>query len=237
MQHDFLLLDRSGSMAGRWNEAISAINSYVHELAKNKTDTGVTLAVFDSGHDGKLDFQIIRERIIPSTWKDVTSTEVSPRNGTPLNDATAKILDLAEAGGYEKLALIIMTDGEENSSREFKDPATIKARLDKFRTKGYQVIYLGADFDNQTQATSYGAGYGQTISTSAANFTSTMRATAIKRGLYGSGIGSDMSYSALEKTRAASKTAVDVLDGDETGGITPTPKTDTTTPKVKNTTI
>src|SRR4051812_39328646 len=98
MQHDFILLDRSGSMAGLWSEALSSINSYVKKLADDKIDTGVTLATFDG--EGGLTFDVIRDRIIPSTWKPVSDADATPRGMTPLNDATGKIVALANAGNY-----------------------------------------------------------------------------------------------------------------------------------------
>jgi hypothetical protein len=81
-QHDFILLDRSGSMESLWVEALSSINSYVKKLTDDKIDTGVTLAMFDADV-GQLDFRIIRDRIIPSTWKPVTSVDAIPRGMPP----------------------------------------------------------------------------------------------------------------------------------------------------------
>ena len=195
MQHDFILLDRSGSMSTRWTEAVGSVNAYVEELAKKSVDTGVTLAVFDTGS-----FEVIRDRIAPSTWKAVEVTEVSPRGGTPLNDSTAKLLDLAEKGNYDKVAIIIMTDGAENASREYST-AAIKKRLDTVRAKGWQVIFLGADFENQAQASSLGNLAGQTIMASAANMAGTMRHTASLRAAYGVS-GQAMSYSDEDKRKA-----------------------------------
>lgn len=197
MNHDFILLDRSGSMQDRWTEAINSINGYVKKLAEDKVDTGVTMAVFD-GQNG-LDFQVIRERIIPSTWNPVTTKEFEPRGMTPLNDAIGRIVALAKAGNYDKLALIIMTDGHENASREDKSGAIAKRLLDECRAKGWQVIFLGADFDNTKQAAGLGNAAGQTVSVSAANLVGSLRATASKRSSYGL-TGQAMSYSDEEKT-------------------------------------
>ena len=47
MQHDFILLDRSGSMQALWSEALHSVNAYVKKLAEDQIDTGVTLATFD----------------------------------------------------------------------------------------------------------------------------------------------------------------------------------------------
>ena len=43
----YILLDRSGSMLGRWSEAFSSINTYVDELSKSKVKSLVTVALFD----------------------------------------------------------------------------------------------------------------------------------------------------------------------------------------------
>jgi len=204
MQHDFILLDRSGSMEPLWIEAINSVNDYVKKLADQNVDTGVTLAVFD-GHDG-LSFDVVRDRIIPSTWKPVDPKEVSPRGMTPLNDATAKIVGLANAGingtPYEKVAIIIMTDGHENASRELT-VAQAKKLLDDCRAKGWQVIFLGANFDNAAQAASYGTQATQTIASSAKNLRATMDATASLRASYATGRTRGMEYSAEQKHKAA----------------------------------
>lgn len=206
MQHDFILLDRSGSMGGSmWDEALGAINGYVHKLAAEGVDTGVTLAVFDSNEP----FVVIRDRITPKTWKDVTNADASPRGSTPLNDATGKLLDLAEKGSpfggqYEKVAIIIMTDGHENSSQEYT-VEKIKARLDTARGNGWAVIFLGANFDNASQAFSYGARTDSTINSSMKNMSGTMSLMAGKRASY-SAVGASaatMDWSDKEKTEAA----------------------------------
>lgn len=203
MQHDFILLDRSGSMGGSmWTEAISAVNSYVHNLTKEKVDTGVTLAVFDTGVDGKLDFQVIRDRIIPSTWRDVGVNEIKPRGSTPLNDATARIVQLADAGKYDKVAIIIMTDGHENASREYTDVTKIKALLDACRAKNWQVIFLGANFDNAAQAKSYGNAANQTVFVAAGNLAASASHLSHTRSAYGL-TGATMDFDAKAKADLA----------------------------------
>lgn len=201
LQHDFILLDRSGSMSGTlWVEALNSVNSYVKRLAEEKVDTGVTLAVFDtSSTDGSLAFEIIRDRIVPSTWKEVTAAEVTPRNSTPLNDATAKIISLAEAGNYEKVVIVIMTDGQENASREYT-VAQIKDRLEGCRKKQWVVIFLGANFDNASQATNYGNAGGNTAMVSTFNLCASGTMLGSKRAAYGaSGVASSMSFTNEEK--------------------------------------
>ncbi len=161
MQHDFILLDRSESMGrrGLWAEALASVNVYVAKLAEEQVDTGVTLVTFDR-YQGELTFDVIRDRITPPTWRPVSILDADPRGSTPLNDAAFRLVHLADGGGYDKVAVIIMTDGEENTSREHPNPRgqqEVRALLDERRAKGWQVIFLGADFDNRAQAAGYGA--------------------------------------------------------------------------------
>lgn len=198
MQHDFVLLDRSGSMSSLWVEALSSINSYVQKLADDKVDTGVTLAVFDS--EG---FDVIRDRIIPSTWRQVSSADAMPRGMTPLSDAVGKIVDLADRGNYDKVAILIMTDGHENSSRELS-VADAKKLLDRCRAKNWQVIFLGADFDNAQQAASYGTHSASTVQAAKGNLRASTASIAGKRATYGVS-GQSIIFSDEEKAQLAAK--------------------------------
>lgn len=205
MQHDFILLDRSGSMRDLWREAISSVNGYVAKLAADNVDTGVTLATFDMPAT-TLAFDVIRDRIIPSTWKIVETTEAEPRGWTPLNDAIGKIVDRAKAGKYDKVAIIIMTDGQENASKELSvDQA--KKLLDDCRAMGWQVIFLGANFDNAAQAASYGTQARNTVRSSSVNLAQSMNFMAGKRAAYASAaVGQSagtMDFSDLEKQQLA----------------------------------
>ena len=201
MQHDFILLDRSGSMVSLWTEALSSVNAYVAKLAEEGVDTGVTLACFDTGPTGNVSFDILRDRITPATWHPVSSEDAKPRGGTPLNDATGKIVALADAGGYDKVAIVIMTDGEENSSRELTvDQA--KALLDRCRGKNWQVIFLGANFDNAKQAKSFGNAAFSTASVPAAELANATVALASSRSAYGK-TGAAMGFSDEDKRKLA----------------------------------
>lgn len=201
MQHDFILLDRSGSMSSLWGEALSAVNAYVKKLADDKVDTGVTLAVFDG--QGGLEFNVIRDRIIPSTWMPVSSADAVPRGMTPLSDAVGRVVALANAGNYDKVAIIIMTDGHENASQELT-VAQAKKLLDDCRAKNWQVMFLGADFDNTSQAAAYGNVVGSTVSIAPQNLTTGFMAMAATRTAYGA-TGAAMVFSDEEKQKLAER--------------------------------
>jgi hypothetical protein len=198
MQHDFILLDRSRSMQSLWGEALSAVNSYVAKLAADGIDTGVTLATFDTDQ-GRFCFDVIRDRIVPGTWKPVSNADAGPRGMTPLSDAVGRIVALAKGGNYDRLAIIIMTDGQENASKELSVSAA-KALLDDCRAKNWQVIFLGADFDNVTQAAAYGNAAFSTVRSSARNLGATMGVVAESRKCYAAS-GAAMQFTDEQKRR------------------------------------
>lgn len=205
MQHDFILLDRSGSMGNLWVEAISSINGYVAKLAYDNVDTGVTLATFDSAEmRGPMSFDVIRDRITPSTWRKVDTNEIAPRGWTPLSDAVGKIVARAKAGDYDKVAIIVMTDGIENASTELT-VTQAKLLLDQCRARGWQVIFLGANFDNAAQARSYGTQSINTVAMGVGNFARATTDMANKRAAYGA-TGQAMNFTDTEKQSLAGQT-------------------------------
>jgi len=196
-QHDYILLDRSGSMASRWSDALGGVNAYVQGLAKDKETKNilVTVAVFDSAGP----FDVLRKDVVASAWKPIGDHEVSPRGMTPLYDAVGRLVTVADADAPEKSAIVIMTDGHENESREHNRESA-KKLLDRCRARGWQVIFLGADFDNAAQGADLGNLRGQTMSVDSANFAETMSATASMRASYGAR-GVAMNYSDEDRAR------------------------------------
>jgi hypothetical protein len=181
----YILLDRSGSMQSLWVEALSSVNSFAKELA-NKTDgpavdSHITLAVFDS-QEG-LQFDVLRRKQPALHWENVTDKHATPRGMTPLLDAIARIIALAEADNPDKAVIVMMTDGAENASREVKREG-IKAALDRVKGKGWEVVFLGANFDNISDAGSVGVDRGQQMAMSAGTMDVSMSRLAKKSRFY-----------------------------------------------------
>jgi hypothetical protein len=183
--HAYLLLDRSGSMQSLWVEALSSINAYARELA-NKTDgdavdSHVTLAIFD-GQEG-LQFDLLRRQVPALHWESVTDREAAPRGMTPLLDALGRIIALAEADNPDRAVIVVMTDGQENASREVtRDGA--RAALERVKKKGWDVVFLGANFDNIDDAVSVGVAGAQQMAMSPGTMDRSMAAMARKSRAY-----------------------------------------------------
>lgn len=200
--NDYILIDRSGSMSTKWSETLGAVNAYVAQLKKDKATGTVTVATFDKTDTTQ--FDVIRDGVTISKWKNITNEDATPRGYTPLFDAIGKIVAKAEKANAKKTVLVVVTDGEENASSETTREGA-KVALERFKEKGWQVLFLGADFDAFAQAGSVGVGRGQTISATAANYSNTMTGMAMSRGMYASGSAACMSFSDDDRAKAVKK--------------------------------
>jgi hypothetical protein len=182
----YILLDRTGSMESIWDEALTSVNAYAEELAKDdvgpEVDASVSLAVFDA-QDG-LQFDMLRRNENPETWKPVTNDEASPRGMTPLFDAIGRIMTVAEADNPGRAVIVVMTDGEENSSTELTKE-NVKDRLDRARDKGWEIVFLGAEFANFADASSVGVSAEKSMAVSKDGMEETMRRLSTKSKSYG----------------------------------------------------
>jgi hypothetical protein len=181
----YILLDRSGSMQSLWVEALSSVNAFAKELA-NKTDgpvvdSHVTLAVFDS-QEG-LHFDVLRKKQPALHWDNVTDKDASPRGMTPLLDAMVRIISLAESDNPDKAIIVVMTDGQENASREVTRDG-VKAALDRVKAKGWETVFLGANFDNIADASSVGVVGDKQMAMSAGTMNASMARLAKKSRFY-----------------------------------------------------
>ena len=164
-----LLLDRSGSMSTNKIETINAVNSYTSGLMK-KFKGRFTMTQFDS--EG---IDIVQDNVKIKDIKLLTEHSYQPRSMTPLLDAIGMTLDKTKTKGYENVIFVIVTDGQENHSKEYK-LSDIRAKLEKKRKKGWQVMYIGADVDAFAEASQMGIAAGQTLNYGKAHSVATMDA-------------------------------------------------------------
>lgn len=191
----YILLDRSGSMATLWNEAIGSINGYVDEL---KNSDKVHFAVFDSvSHDVLRDVKV-------KDWKDVSAEEVQPRGGTPLYDSVGKIMAVAEEASATKTVLVVMTDGYENASKEHTQ-SSIKAKVKQFEEKGWEVLFLGANFDAvETVSGSVGVMSSKTMNIAAGSMRDAFTTLSTYTSAYAT-TGAAINFTEEDKSKAVSK--------------------------------
>jgi hypothetical protein len=195
-----MLLDGSGSMAYKWTDTLGSINGYVESLP---SETEVYLAIFRSGYRMDDVYNVIRNEPVAS-FKPLTVSEVQADGGTPLLDSMACLLDTAFNDNPERAYVVIMTDGEENSSRNTtKD--TVKEKLKRAEDRNWEVIFLGADFDAvHCQSFGLGLGVGKSLNMSTANYSNELKNLATHTVAYSSA-GTRTVFTDEDQKRATKK--------------------------------
>jgi len=204
----YILLDRTGSMSDIWDEALTSVNAYADsfaadapgaEIAGGDIKTAVTLAVFD--HQDGMQFDVLRDKVDPAKWSDVTNDEANPRGMTPLYDAIGRIISRAEADAPEKAVIVIMTDGLENSSSELTNQGA-KAALDRARARGWEVVFLGAEFASFSDAEAVGMSASKTMAVGQGQMRDSMDNLAQKARAYGKGAEPEIEFNAEDRALA-----------------------------------
>lgn len=144
------VLDKSGSMDAIRDATISGFNEFKADQAKEEGKAFLTLTLFDTTFNTACSAVPVRE--VP----DLALTSYRPSGCTALYDAigyTMRITDdFVAANNPDQVIFVIMTDGYENSSREFSQRQIFDLIAERQKNAEYEFIYLGANQD------SYGAG-------------------------------------------------------------------------------
>lgn len=155
-----MVLDRSGSMNLRIKDTIDSINAFIQDQKDNKIFGVLTLSTFDTI---SIDVPIYRQEI--EKLQELDYDFLKPRAGTPLLDAIGIAIHDLENNPVkedEKKVLVIVTDGYENSSREY-NPDTIRDLIRTKTEEGWLIVYLGADHDAIIQSRRYGFEYEKSL--------------------------------------------------------------------------
>lgn len=187
-----VVLDRSGSMGVVRDATIEGFNGFV-DGQRDQKDGGkarLTLVQFASGHDVNFVAEPIEN--IPA----LDQTSYVPSGGTALNDAIARTIHdteawLAENESNDRVMVCIITDGEENSSHEYRGAAGLErltALIGKKESDDqWTFMFMGANIDAFAAASTYSipqtntVEYDSTPESSSASFAAMSTATQTHR--------------------------------------------------------
>lgn len=152
------ILDRSGSMKHLTSDTIGGFNSFIDEQKKVDGEALLTTILFDD------EYEILHNGVNLKVVKPLTTNEYSVRGFTALLDAIGKTINevgdrlskTKEEERPSKVIFIITTDGEENSSKEFKQEQVKSMIENQTNNYNWQFIFLGANIDAVATAQRYG---------------------------------------------------------------------------------
>jgi hypothetical protein len=157
-QLDYILVDGSSSMSGKWWEFMAGLDAFMGKLQGQNLHSHGIVQVFDS-----VDLNSVQRDSLIGSWTPFYHDPLGMHGGmTPLYDAInlagRRLKDLDPPNA----SVVIVTDGEENSSQH-TDEVQCRSILRWMRAKGWQVTFLGCDFDNEAQAKALGMNPRNTI--------------------------------------------------------------------------
>lgn len=146
-----VVLDRSGSMQSIRADMIGGFATFITEQNAIEGRCDVSLYTFDTVHETEYETRPIGK---------VPALALVPRGGTALYDAVCMAIDKTgrrfalerESERPGKVVFVIITDGHENASREFR-AHDVKSRIERQTAQyGWQFAFLGANIDVQQYA-------------------------------------------------------------------------------------
>ena len=143
------ILDRSGSMGGLESDTIGGFNSMLEKQRKIDGKAFITTVLFDD------QYELLHDRVNIAKVNNITEKEYFVRGSTALLDAIGKTIakekaiqdTLGKNEKADKVLFVIITDGLENSSREYNS-TTVKKLIETQKEKyGWEFLFLGANID------------------------------------------------------------------------------------------
>lgn len=176
------ILDRSGSMYSLTDDTIDGYNSLLSKQRKEEGEAFVTTVLFDHKYELLHNHVDIKD-IQPLTEKEYFArgcTALYDAVGRTINDIGNRLSNTPEEERPEKVVVVIVTDGFENSSCEF-DKETVKNMIEHQQDKySWVFMFLGANMDAEKEASDLGIkkGYSKTYTASKAGTTSVYSAVS-----------------------------------------------------------
>lgn len=153
-----IILDRSGSMACIKADTIGGVNTFIEEQKKVAGEATFTLVQFDNHYD------VVHDALPMSKVPLLTDETFAPRGSTALLDAMGKTINtiksrislLPEEEKPEEVIVVVVTDGQENASREFNKSAVFELIEGLTNVDKWNFVFLGANQDAIAEAAQFG---------------------------------------------------------------------------------
>lgn len=161
-----VVLDRSGSMAPLVPDTIGGFNTFLAEQQKAPGNAVLTLATFASDYTLVHDCVPIKEvpRLTVSSYQTGGYTALLDAIARTINATGAKLAAMPESERPSQVLLVVITDGEENASKEFAHAKVFEMIKHQQERYSWSVVYLGANQDAIKVGSTLGVAAGNTLS-------------------------------------------------------------------------
>lgn len=152
------ILDKSGSMSGLETDTIGGYNAMLAKQQAIAGDCRLTTVLFADKDE------LLHDRMDLQAVHPLTTQEYQVGGTTALLDAIGRTIykianvpkDSVNGHGVERVLFVIITDGEENASREYT-AEKVKTLIEQQKKEaGWEFIFLGANIDAIATANRFG---------------------------------------------------------------------------------
>ena len=165
------ILDKSGSMQSLTDDTIGGYNEFIDNQKQLPGEAVLTTVFFNN------DYHLIHNSEDIKNVKPITRTDYSAGGNTALldalgkaiNDIGLKLYNTPDENKPGKVIFFIITDGEENSSKEFSNEKIKEMVEHQKNTYNWEFIFLGANIDAFSAADAIGIGHDKAFNYSAEN--------------------------------------------------------------------
>jgi len=158
--HITVILDRTGSMESIRDDVIGGFNAFLHEQKQQAGKATLTLVQFDTQDPYEVVHHWREIKEVPElnkkTYVPRASTPLYDAIGRGINDLEASIDKLPESDRPSQVMLVIITDGQENSSKEFTKARVTQMITEKQKEHDWQFVFLSADLAAMGEARDIG---------------------------------------------------------------------------------
>lgn len=142
---DILVLDNSASMSKNKKDLVDGFNNLVLEQKAEKSTNLLTVITFNNR------VEVFKEETFPNVSK-IEDSDIITKGSTALLDAVGEVYEMIlNNNNYTNITLTIITDGQENSSKNYTiDNLNKKKKLidEKYTLN---MIFIGADISCITE--------------------------------------------------------------------------------------
>jgi len=213
------VLDKSGSMWDVKSDTIGGFNQFIEDQKKLPGEALFTFITFDTTYN-KVTEGALLESVVP-----LNDNTYNPGGGTALYDAVNRAIadtvtrhnDAKTEETPGKVIMVVLTDGQENSSREVVDDKKVTAiqkisAMVKEREKlGWEVVFLGADLADW-QGMGSGMGFSKMSNMSKADMSVNLKKMSNYAAVYRSAstpVGATLDNAVLDETMNMSEEELD----------------------------
>jgi len=143
-----ILFDKSGSMNGKQEFAVNAMNEQVQTLRERSEEFDILVTLVHFNHN----VEFILTNAPAAELQEIPLSAYQPNGGTALRDAIGVTIDTLTKecpDGDGDFLVIVITDGEDTSSSIFNQ-SHMAEKIQTMKDKGWTFTYLGTDESLET---------------------------------------------------------------------------------------